>query len=90
MTKIEQERRKELGFSFVINLLASSHIGSVWERQIGILRSVLTSILDQSAGRLDSSSLGIYTCLRWFLIYFIYTLTDKETKIFFGLIPEKI
>ena len=60
MKGIEQERVKELGCSFVMNSPASSHMGGVWERQIRTVRSVLTSILDQSAARLDSSSLRTF------------------------------
>ena len=60
MKEIEQERVKELGCSFVMNPPASSHMGGVWERQIRTVRSVLTSILDQSARRLDSSSLRTF------------------------------
>lgn len=37
-----------------------SHMGGAWERQIRTIRSVLTSILDQSSHRLDSSSLRTY------------------------------
>lgn len=43
-----------------MNPPASSHMGGIWERQIWTVRSVLTSILDQSAGRLDSSSLRTF------------------------------
>ncbi|KAK0145551.1 hypothetical protein N1851_015576 [Merluccius polli] len=60
MKGIEQERVKELGCSFVMNPPASSPMGGVWERQIRTVRSVLTSILDQSARRLDSSSLRTF------------------------------
>lgn len=60
MKGIEQECVKELGCNFVMNPPASSHMGGVWERQIRTVRSVLTSILDQSAGRLDSSSLRTF------------------------------
>ena len=60
MKGIEQERVKELGCNFVMNPPASSHMGGVWERQIRTVRSVLTSILDQSARRLDSSSLRTF------------------------------
>lgn len=60
MKEIEQEQVKELGCSFVMNPPASSHMGGVWERQIRTVRSVLTSILDQSARTLDSSSLRTF------------------------------
>lgn len=60
MKQMDQERVKELGCTFVMNPPASSHMGGVWERQIRTVRSVLTSILDQSAARLDSSSLRTF------------------------------
>ncbi|KAG1929293.1 hypothetical protein F2P79_023066 [Pimephales promelas] len=60
MKGMEREHVKELGCNFVMNPPASSHMGGVWERQIRTVRSVLTSILDQSAGRLDSSSLRTF------------------------------
>lgn len=60
MRGLTEERMKELGCSFVMNPPASSHMGGVWERQIRTIRSVLMSILDQSARRLDSSSLRTY------------------------------
>ena len=60
MKGLEQERVKELGCNFVMNPPASSHMGGIWERQIRTVRSVLSSILDQSAGRLDSSSLRTF------------------------------
>ncbi|CAM4729270.1 unnamed protein product [Leuciscus chuanchicus] len=60
MKGMDRERVKELGCNFVMNPPASSHMGGVWERQIRTVRNVLTSILDQSAGRLDSSSLRTF------------------------------
>lgn len=60
MKQMDQERVKELGCTFVMNPPASSHMGGVWERQIRTVRSVLTSILDQFAERLDSSSLRTF------------------------------
>lgn len=60
MKGMQQERVKDLGCSFVMNLPHSSHMGGVWERQIRTVRSVLTSILDQSSTRLDSSSLRTF------------------------------
>ncbi len=60
MKGIERERVEELGCNFVMNPPSSSHMGGVWERQIRTVRSVLTSILDQSSGRLDSSSLRTF------------------------------
>lgn len=43
-----------------MNTPASSHMGGVWERQIRTIRSVLTSILDQSSKQLDSSFLRTF------------------------------
>ncbi len=60
MKGMDQECVKELGCTFVMNPPASSHMGGVWERQIRTVRSVLTSILDQSAARLDTSSLRTF------------------------------
>ncbi|KAG1929509.1 hypothetical protein F2P79_022940 [Pimephales promelas] len=60
MKGMNQERVKELGCTFVMNPPASSHMGGVWERQIRTVRSVLTSILDKSAAKLDSSSLRTF------------------------------
>ncbi len=60
MKGMERERVEELGCNFVMNPPSSSHMGGVWERQIRTVRSVLTSILDQSSGRLDSSSLRTF------------------------------
>lgn len=58
--EMDQERLKELGCEFIMNTPSSSHMGGVWERQIRTIRSVLTSILDQSDGRLDSASLRTF------------------------------
>ncbi|XP_026094281.1 uncharacterized protein LOC113066585 [Carassius auratus] len=60
MKGMDQERVKEFGCTFIMNPPASSHMGGVWERQIRTVRSVLTSILDKSAARLDSSSLRTF------------------------------
>nr|XP_054606831.1 uncharacterized protein LOC129166991 [Nothobranchius furzeri] len=54
---MEEERVKTLKCEFLMNPPAASHMGGIWERQIRTIRSVLTSILDNSAQRLDSSSL---------------------------------
>lgn len=56
MKGMQKEPVKELGCSFIFNPPASSHMGGVWERQIRTVRSVLTSILDHSARKLDSTS----------------------------------
>jgi len=42
---------------FQMNVPNASHRGGVWERQIRTVRSVLSSVLAQAAGRLDDSSL---------------------------------
>lgn len=57
---MDQECLKQLGCEFVMNVPGASHMGGAWERQIRTIRSVLTSILDQSSHRLDSSSLRTY------------------------------
>ncbi|XP_048048363.1 uncharacterized protein LOC125269515 [Megalobrama amblycephala] len=58
--ELDQECVKELGCTFVMNPPVSSHMGGVWERPIQTVRSVLMSILDQSAARLDSSFLRTF------------------------------
>nr|XP_055049264.1 uncharacterized protein LOC129434357 [Misgurnus anguillicaudatus] len=60
MKEMDEERVKALGCEFLMNPPAASHMGGVWERQIRTIRSVLTAILDQSAQRLDSSSLRTF------------------------------
>lgn len=60
MKGMEGERVKALGCEFLMNPPAASHMGGVWERQIRTIRSVLTAILDESAQRLDSSSLRTF------------------------------
>ncbi len=57
---MDQECLKQLGCEFVMNPPSASHMGGVWERQIRTIRSVLTSILNQSSRTLDSSSLRTY------------------------------
>ena len=57
---MDQESLKQLGCEFVMNPPSASHMGGAWERQIRTIRSVLTSILDKSSQRLDSSSLRTY------------------------------
>lgn len=47
--EVDQECLKQLGCEFVMNTPSASHMGGVWERQIRTIRSVLTSILDQSS-----------------------------------------
>lgn len=58
--EMDQENLKNLGCEFVMNPPSASHMGGAWERQIRTIRSVLTSILDQSSRILDSSSLRTY------------------------------
>ncbi|KAL7874936.1 hypothetical protein SRHO_G00059060 [Serrasalmus rhombeus] len=60
LKEMDQERLKILGCEFFMNPPSASHMGGAWERQIRIIRSVLTSILDQSSNRLDTSSLRTY------------------------------
>ncbi|CAI5670359.1 unnamed protein product [Oreochromis niloticus] len=58
--KMDQESLRQLGCEFVMNPASASHMGGAWERQIRTIRSVLTSILDHSSKRLDTSSLRTY------------------------------
>lgn len=60
LKEINQERLREFGCEFIMNTPSASHMGGIWERQIRTIRSVLTSILDQSAQRLDSASLRTF------------------------------
>lgn len=60
LKEMNQERLKEFGCEFIMNTPSASHMGGIWERQIRTIRSVLTSILDQSAQRLDSASLRTF------------------------------
>lgn len=57
---MDPECLKRLVCEFVMNTPSASHMGGAWERQIRTIRSVLTSILDQSSRQLDSSSLRTY------------------------------
>lgn len=54
---MNQEKPRNFGCEFLMNPPAASHMGGIWERQIRTIRSVLTAILDQSAQKLDSTSL---------------------------------
>lgn len=45
---------------FIMNAPDSSHVGGVWERQIRTVRSVLSSTLSLSSGRLDDASLRVF------------------------------
>lgn len=60
LIQMDEDQLKELGCEFVMNTPASSHMGGVWERQIRTIRSVLTSILEESARQLDCSSLRTF------------------------------
>ncbi|XP_049319056.1 uncharacterized protein LOC125780640 [Astyanax mexicanus] len=60
LKEMDQEELKEIGCEFIMNTPASSHMGGVWERQIRTIRSVLTSIMEQSARQLDCSSLRTF------------------------------
>lgn len=60
LREMDQVKLGELDIEFLMNTPASSHMGGVWERQIRTIRSVLTSILEQSAKQLDSSSLRTF------------------------------
>ncbi len=60
MKGMDQVRVKALGCEFLMNPPAASHMGGVWERQIRTVRSVLSAVLDQSAQRLDSTSLRTF------------------------------
>lgn len=53
--EMDQECLKQLGCEFVMNTPSANHMGGHWERQIRTIRSVLTSILDQSSRQLGSS-----------------------------------
>lgn len=60
LKEMDPEGLKELGCEFIMNTPASSYMGGIWERQIRTIRSVLTSILEQSAKQLDCSSLRMF------------------------------
>ncbi|XP_073667523.1 uncharacterized protein [Paramisgurnus dabryanus] len=60
LKEMNKECLKEFGCEFIMNTPSASHMGGIWERQIRTIRSVLTSILDQSAQRLDSASLRTF------------------------------
>ncbi|XP_073766183.1 uncharacterized protein isoform X2 [Danio rerio] len=54
---MDQGQIKKLGCELIMNIPSASHMGGVWERQIRTVRNVLTSVLDQCPGALDSTSL---------------------------------
>ncbi|KAL0147688.1 hypothetical protein M9458_056997 [Cirrhinus mrigala] len=45
---------------FRLNAPSSSHAGGIWERQIRTVKSVMSSVLAQSAGRLNDASLHTF------------------------------
>ncbi|KAL0153126.1 hypothetical protein M9458_051582, partial [Cirrhinus mrigala] len=45
---------------FRLNAPSSSHAGGIWERQIRTVKSVMSSVLAQSAGRLNDASLRTF------------------------------
>ncbi len=45
---------------FKMNVPSASHMGGVWERQIGSVRSVLSSLMDQAGAQLDDESLRTF------------------------------
>lgn len=53
---MDQTCLKEFGCEFIMNAPSASHKGGIWEMQIRTIISVLTSILDQAAQRLDGAS----------------------------------
>ena len=68
LREMDQEELKEKGCEFIFNTPASSHMGGVWERQIRTIRSVLMSVLEQSAKQLDSSSVSSMHLFIYFLV----------------------
>lgn len=53
---------------FLMNAPSSSHAGGAWERQIRTVRSVLSKVLAQSAGRLDDTSLSTFLYEAMFIV----------------------
>ena len=49
-------------FSFKFNVPSASHMGGIWERQIRTVRSILSSMLNQSGSQLDDESLRTFMC----------------------------
>lgn len=60
MKGMDQERQRNIGCEFVMNVQAESHMGGIWERQIRTVRSILTAMLDKSSNRLDTTSLRTF------------------------------
>ncbi len=57
---MDQERLRAISCEFVVNVPSASHMGGVWERQIRTIRSILTAMLDNSASRLDTTTLRTF------------------------------
>lgn len=47
---------------FEMNIPAASHMGRVWERQIRMVRSILSSLLSNNGTQLDDESLRTLMC----------------------------
>ncbi|XP_014677998.1 PREDICTED: uncharacterized protein LOC106817811 [Priapulus caudatus] len=60
---------------FLMNAPHASHTGGVWERQIRTVRNVLTSLVEQSQGRLDDAS------LRTFLYESMYIVNSRPLSV---------
>ncbi|KAL4009472.1 hypothetical protein ACER0C_003324 [Sarotherodon galilaeus] len=57
---MDQDRTRALGCEFVLNVPSASHMGGVWERQSRTIRSILITMLDKSASRLDTTTLRTF------------------------------
>ncbi len=59
---MDQERLRAVSCEFVVNVPSASHMGGVWEYQIRTIRSILTTMLDNSttACRLDTTTLRMF------------------------------
>ena len=64
MTELDEDRvarfMAEKQCDFVMNVPEASHRGSVWERQIRTVRSVMSTVLASAAGRLDDAMLRTF------------------------------
>ncbi|KAK6186381.1 hypothetical protein SNE40_008426 [Patella caerulea] len=49
-------------FELKMNVPSASHMGGIWERQIRTVRSILSSLMDQSGTQLDDESLRTFMC----------------------------
>ena len=59
--QIQEKLRKE-GTNWIFNPPAASHMDGVWERQIRIIRKVLSTLLQEHGNRLDDESLRTLLC----------------------------